>query len=102
MKHKDVMRSRVLCGHPAWLSCVIWVVMWGMWCICVRGGGSVSLGEESDGIDREPYFSANSVIWSVKRREVHLHTERCQNLCASALLRCGLYMNCSDVQCTVL
>ena len=39
-----------LCGHPAWLSCVIWVVMWGMWCICVRGGGgggSVSLGEVS-------------------------------------------------------
>ena len=23
MKHKDVIRSRVLCGHPAWLSCVI-------------------------------------------------------------------------------
>ena len=44
-----MIRSRVLCGHPAWLSCVIWVVMWGMWCICVRGGGggSVSLGEAS-------------------------------------------------------
>ena len=48
MKHKGVIRSGVLCGHPAWLSCVIWAVMWGMWCICVRGGGgSVSLGEVS-------------------------------------------------------
>ena len=52
MKHKDVIRSRVLSGHPAWLLCVLWVVMWGMWCICVRRG-SVSLSEESDGIDRE-------------------------------------------------
>ena len=23
LKHKDMIRLRVLCGHPAWLSCAI-------------------------------------------------------------------------------
>ena len=30
LKHKDMIRLRVWCGHPAWLSGAIWVVMWGM------------------------------------------------------------------------
>ena len=39
LRHKDMIRIRVLCGHPTWLSrCVLWVVMWGM-CVymCERG-----------------------------------------------------------------
>ena len=56
----------LLCGHPVWLSCVIWVVMWGMWCICTRGGGGVSLGEVS-GWDRQRYTSIFQVVRSAAR-----------------------------------
>ena len=54
-----------------------------MWCICVTGGGggggSVSLGEESDGIDREVRFS----VYHARARAVLLYrvvrVDRCES-----------------------
>ena len=41
-----------LCGHPAWLCCVIWVVIWGMCEYMCEGGVHVSV-RWVDGIDRK-------------------------------------------------